>query len=86
MDAPSVNPLTDPPPSLIAVPVPKAFLLLTYAEYVRGVKREKWWQRNQAEVKHEADAVAPKTPRAPRGLDAQGYGRSHGGQKECEKR
>lgn len=29
----------DPPPGLIAVPVPKAVLLLTHAEFVRGVKR-----------------------------------------------
>jgi len=31
----------EPLPGLIAVPVPKAFLPRTHAEYVRGVKRGK---------------------------------------------
>jgi len=55
-----------PPPGLIAVPVPKAVLLLTEAEYVRGLKRGKPWKRMQAEAKREADVVTPRTPRAPR--------------------
>src|SRR5512135_2590080 len=55
---------SDPPPGLIAVPVPKAVLLLTHAEYVRGVERGKWWTRIQAEATREADAVTPQTPRA----------------------
>jgi len=55
---------TDPPPGLITVPVPKAVLLLTHAEYVRGLKRGEWWKRTQAQAKREVDAVTPKT-RAP---------------------
>jgi len=39
---------SDPPPGHIAVPVPKAVLLLTEAEYVRGLKRGKWWRRREA--------------------------------------
>jgi len=55
----------DPPPALIAVPVSKALPLLTEAEYVRGIRRGKWRQRRQAEVKREVATLAPKTPRAP---------------------
>lgn len=47
----------DPPSGLIAVPVPKAVLLLTEAEYVRGIRRGKWWTRIQAEAKRKADAL-----------------------------
>jgi len=32
----------DPPPGLIAVSVPQALLLLTAAEYHRGIQRGKW--------------------------------------------
>ena len=57
----------DPPSGLIGVPVPKAVLLLTEAEYVRGSRRGKWWKQIQAEAKREADAVTPHAPRAPEG-------------------
>jgi hypothetical protein len=56
----------DPPPGLIAVPVPKAVLLLTEAVYLRGIQRGKWWKRRAA--------VTAQTPRAPRGPDARGGG------------
>jgi hypothetical protein len=56
----------DPPAGLIAVPVPKAVLLLSEAEYIRGVKRGKWWKRAQATAKREVAALTPRTPRAPR--------------------
>jgi len=55
----------DPPPGHIAVRVPKAVLLLTDAEYVRGLRRGTWWKRAQAVAKREADAVTPEAPRAP---------------------
>jgi hypothetical protein len=48
---------TDPPPGPIAVPVPKAVLLLTEAEYLRGLRRGKWWRRTQAEAKRERVAT-----------------------------
>jgi hypothetical protein len=50
----------DPPPALIAVPVSKALPLLTEAEYVRGIRRGKWRQRRQAEVKREVATLDPK--------------------------
>ena len=53
------------PNGVIAVPVPKAVLLVTEVEYVRGQKRGKWWRRRHAEAKRDADAVTPHTPRAP---------------------
>jgi hypothetical protein len=43
----------DRPPGLIAVPVRKAILLLRHAEYVRGIRRGKWWRRTQAEARRE---------------------------------
>ena len=58
----------DPPSGLIAVPVPKAVLLLTEAEYGRGIRRGTWWPQIQAEAKRKADTVTPHTPRAPRTL------------------
>jgi len=52
---------TTPPPGLIAVPVPKAVLLLTEAEYLRGVKRGKWGKRTQEASKREAAAMGRST-------------------------
>ena len=60
-----MEPTINLPPGLIAVPVPRAVLLLTYTEYVRGLKRGEWWKPMQAAVKREADAVTLDT-RAPR--------------------
>jgi len=37
----------DPPRGVVAVPMPKALLLLTAEEYIRGLQRGTWW-RNQA--------------------------------------
>ena len=48
---------TDPPPGLIAVPVPKAVLLLTPAEYRAGIRRGKWWRRRT-----ELERRKPSTP------------------------
>ena len=56
------KPPPDAPPALIAVPVPKAVLLLTEAEDIRAIKRGKWWKRTHAAGKREADAVTPETP------------------------
>jgi len=56
-----------PAPGLILVPVLTAVLLLTYAEYVRGLKRGKWWKRTHATARREAAALTLKTPQAPRG-------------------
>lgn len=40
---------TDPPPGMIPVSLPKRCgLFLTHAEYIRGLKRGKWWKRRQA--------------------------------------
>ena len=64
-DPPGMKPPIDPPPDRIAVRVPKAVLLLTEAEYARGLERRRWRRRIQATVKREADAVPPNT-RAPR--------------------
>ena len=44
----------DPPPGLIAVPVPKAVLLLTQTEYLAGIRRGKWWARLVGEQRREA--------------------------------
>jgi hypothetical protein len=57
---------TDPPPGLMAVPVPKALLPLTYAEYVPGLLRGKWWKRRHAAVMRAVNAATPKTSQAPR--------------------
>jgi hypothetical protein len=35
---------TDSPLGLIVVPIPKAVLLLTEAEDVRGITRGQWWR------------------------------------------
>ena len=53
------NPPRDPPPRLIAVHLPNVVLLLTDAEYIRRVKRGKWWKPAQATAKR---AVAAATP------------------------
>ena len=66
-DVPAMNPPTDPPPGLIAVPVPKAVLLLTQAAFVRGLKRRKWSKRMEGAFTREAEASTPQTPRAPEG-------------------
>jgi len=58
----------DPPSGLIAVPVSQAVLLLTEAEYGRGIRRGTWWTQIQAEAKRKAAAVTLQTPRASRTL------------------
>jgi hypothetical protein len=49
----------DPPSGLIAVPVPKAILLLTEAEYLAGIRRGKWWRRRQAETRRATSGPSP---------------------------
>ena len=51
---------------LIAVAVPKAVLLVSNDEHVRRRRRGKWWRRTQVIVHRAAEALTPKTPRAPR--------------------
>jgi hypothetical protein len=43
-----MNPSTDLPSGLIPVPLKGAILLLTAAEFIAGVRREKWWRRSGA--------------------------------------
>jgi len=49
-----MKPPTDPPPGLIAVPMPKVVLPLTEAEYVRGAKRGRRGRIGQRGLDHAA--------------------------------
>lgn len=42
------------PPGLIVVKIPKALLVLTLREYAHGIKRGKWWRRQQEMVGRDA--------------------------------
>lgn len=57
MDAPGMTLPAAPPLGFVAVPIPKALLLLTEAEYVRGIRRGKWWKRTQAEAQRAAEVI-----------------------------
>jgi hypothetical protein len=58
MDASGMELPADAPLGLIAVPVPKAVLLLTEAEYVGGSRRGKWPKRTQGEARRDTTSAA----------------------------
>lgn len=53
---------TDPPPGLIAVPVPKALRLLIEVDYSRDIRRGTWWRRRQADPRRSLEVSSTPTP------------------------
>jgi hypothetical protein len=56
-DAADMHPPTDPPASLVPIPLKRAVLLLTQAEYLAGIRRGKWWRRRVAKERRGLNAA-----------------------------